>query len=106
MSPARRLLPYLEGAGLLALATVLALAAVLLTPLESVSAIYVLPVLASAVRHGTGPAVFAALLATFLSTLFYPPLLSPLVVRAPQLVDLVIFVIVALVIFSAGGKHR
>lgn len=98
--------PIAEAVGLLVAATLWAIAAVLLTPLESVSAIYVLPVLVSAARHGTGPAVFTALASTLLSTMFYPPLLSPLVMRAPQLVDLVIFVVVALVVGSLAGRLR
>jgi two-component system, OmpR family, sensor histidine kinase KdpD len=101
-----RLAPYLEAIGLLAAANAFSLAALLLTPLESVSAIFVLPVLISAARHGTETAIVTALLATLLSTLFYPPLLSPLVVRAPQLVDLVIFVVVALVVGSLAGRLR
>lgn len=97
---------YVKVVGMVAAATGAAGAIVALTPLESVSALYMLPVLAAAVRYGTGPAVAAAGLGTLMSTLFYPPLFSVLVVRPPQLVDLGISLIVALTLGRLAGKVR
>jgi len=100
------LLAYLKAAGLVAVATVPAVILVVLTPLESVSAVYILPVLAAAVRYGTGPAVAAALLGAVMTSLFYPPLFSIEVVRPSQIVDLVISLAVALTIGRLAGHLR
>lgn len=106
MNEVSSILTYLKAAGLVAAATALAAAIVALTPLESVSAIYMLPVLAAAIRYGTGPAVAAAGLGTLMTTLFYPPIFSVLVVRPPQLIDLGISLIVALTMGRLAGKVR
>ncbi len=106
MNEASSTLIYVKAAGLVAAATGLAAAIVALTPLESVSAIYMLPVLAAAVRYGTGPAVLAAGLGTLMSTLFYPPIFSVLVVRPPQLIDLGISLAVALTMGRLAGRVR
>lgn len=99
-------LAYLKAAGLVAVATVPAVILVVLTPLESVSAIYMLPGLVAAVWYGTGPAVVAALLGAVMTSLFYPPLFSVMVVRPSQIVDLVISLIVALTISRLAGHLR
>lgn len=91
---------------LVALATVVALVATATTPLESVSAIYMLPGLVAAVWYGTGPAVVAALLGAVMTSLFYPPFFSVMVVRPSQIVDLVISLIVALTIGRLAGHLR
>ena len=57
--------------GLVAVATVPAVILVLLTPLESVSALYMLPGLVAAVWYGTGPAIAAALLGADIATIPY-----------------------------------
>lgn len=100
------LLAYLKAAGLVAVATVPAVILVVLTPLESVSAIYMLPGLVAAVWYGTGPAVVAAVLGAVVTSLFYPPLLSIEVVRPSQIVDLFISLIVALTIGRLAGHLR
>lgn len=99
-------LPYLASAALVGAATALAALLVSLTPLDSVSAIYMLPVLISAVRHGTGPAVLAALLGALMTTLFYPPVFSVLVVQPAQIVDLVVSLVVALTIGRLAARVR
>ncbi|MCP4564646.1 MAG: DUF4118 domain-containing protein [Bosea sp.] len=99
-------LVYLKAAGLVAVATVPAVILVVLTPLESVSAIYMLPGLVAAVWYGIGPAVAAALLGAVMTSLFYPPLFSIEVVRPSQIVDLVISLIVALTISRLAGHLR
>jgi two-component system sensor histidine kinase KdpD len=99
-------LGYARALGLVAAATGLAVLLVMLTPLESVSAIYMLPGLAAAVWYGTGPAIAAALLGAVMTSLFYPPLFSVVVVRPSQIVDLVISLIVALTIGRLAGRLR
>lgn len=87
-------------------ATGLAASLTLIAPLESVSAIYMLPVLVSAVRYGTKPAMLAALLGAFSTSLFYPPVLSIQVVQPWQIVDLVISLSVALVMGRLAARTR
>ena len=100
------LLVYANVLLLVAAATALAAAVVSFATLESVSAIYMLPVLVAAVRYGTGPAIMAALLGALLTTLFYPPLFNVKVFRLPQLIDLVTSLVVALVIGRLAGRLR
>lgn len=100
------LLVYANVLLLVAAATALAAAVVSFATLDSVSAIYMLPVLVAAVRYGTGPAIMAALLGALLTTLFYPPLFSVKVFRLPQLIDLVTSLVVALVIGRLAGRIR
>jgi two-component system sensor histidine kinase KdpD len=100
------LLPYLGSAALVGVATTLGALLVSLTPLNSVSAIYMLPVLVSAVRYGTGPAVLAALLGAVMTSLFYPPIFSVLVVQPAQIVDLVVSLVVALTIGRLAARVR
>ena len=100
------LLVYANVLLLVAAATALAAAVVSFATLDSVSAIYMLPVLIAAVRYGTGPAIMAALLGALLTTLFYPPLFNVKVFRLPQLIDLVTSLVVALVIGRLAGRIR
>lgn len=100
------LLVYANVLLLVAAATALAAAVVSFATLDSVSAIYMLPVLIAAVRYGTGPAIMAALLGALLTTLFYPPLFSVKVFHPPQLIDLVTSLVVALVIGRLAGRVR
>ncbi|QEL21135.1 DUF4118 domain-containing protein [Bosea sp. F3-2] len=106
MAVLRSLLPYLKTAAFVAAATALAGVVVWFAPLDSVSAIYMLPVLIAAVRYGTGPAVVAALLGALMTTLFYPPLFSVLVFEPPQIIDLITSLVVALVVGQLAGKLR
>lgn len=87
-------------------ATALAGLIVWFAPLESVSAIYMLPVLVAAIRYGTGPAIAAALLGAVMTSLFYPPLFSVLVFRPAQLIDLVTSLVVALTLGWLAGHLR
>lgn len=106
MSALRFLGPYLKTAALVAAATALAGIVVWFAPLDSVSAIYMLPVLTAAVRWGTGHAVVAALLGAAMTTLFYPPLFSVLVVKPPQIIDLLTSLVVALTLGQIAGRLR
>lgn len=87
-------------------ATALAGMIVWFAPLESVSAIYMLPVLVAAIRYGTGPAIVAALLGAVMTSLFYPPLFSVLVFRPAQIIDLVTSLVVALTLGWLAGHLR
>lgn len=102
----RTLLPYLKTIGVLALATAVAGVVVWFAPLDSVSAIYMLPILVSAIRWGTGPAISAALLGAFMTSLFYPPLFSPLVFEPAQVIDLATSLVVALTVGTLAGRMR
>lgn len=102
----RLLLPYLKTVALMALATAVAGVVVWFAPLDSVSAIYMLPILISAIRWGTGPAIAAALLGAFMTSLFYPPLFSPLVFEPAQMIDLATSLVVALTVGTLAGRMR
>ncbi|WP_293801315.1 ATP-binding protein [uncultured Bosea sp.] len=105
--PALRLLsPYLKTVALMAIATMVAVVVVWFAPLDSVSAIYMLPILVSAIRWGTGPAIAAALLGAFMTSLFYPPLFSPLVFEPAQMIDLATSLVVALTVGTLAGRMR
>jgi len=105
--PALRLfLPYLKTLALLAIATAVAGIVVWFAPLDSVSAIYMLPILVSAIRWGTGPAIAAALLGALMTSLFYPPLFSPLVFEPAQMIDLATSLVVALTVGTLAGRMR
>jgi two-component system, OmpR family, sensor histidine kinase KdpD len=96
-------------AGMLVLvlcATALAGLIVWFAPLESVSAIYMLPVLVAAIRYGTGPAIVAALLGAVMTSLFYPPLFSVQVFEPAQIIDLVTSLAVALTLGWLAGHLR
>lgn len=99
-------MPYLKTAALMALATMVAVVVVWFAPLDSVSAIYMLPILVSAIRWGTGPAIAAALLGAFMTSLFYPPLFSPLVFEPAQMIDLATSLVVALTVGTLAGRMR
>lgn len=105
--PALRIfLPYLKTVALLALATAVTVVVAWFAPLDSVSAIYMLPILVSAIRWGTGPAIAAALLGAFMTSLFYPPLFSPLVFEPAQMIDLATSLVVALTVGTLAGRMR
>lgn len=102
----RHLLPYLKTVALVAAATALASFVVWSTPLDSVSAIYMAPVLIAGVRYGTGSAILAALLGALMTSLFYPPLFSPLVFKPAQMIDLVTSLAVALTVGPLVDRQR
>lgn len=97
---------YLKAAGLVLLAAIPTAAMLTFTPLETASALFMLPGLVAAVRYGTGPAILAALLGAMISALFYDPVLSVLVVTPSQIIDLAISLIVAITIGRLAGQLR
>jgi K+-sensing histidine kinase KdpD len=92
--------PYPALAALLLVAAVTAIL-FLLNPLvgfRHISIVYLIPVMISATRWGTVPAVIAAIAGFACADFFfYPPLYTFVVDDPQQLLDLVLFVIVALV---------
>ena len=97
---------YVEILALIAIATAIAVIVSSFAPLDSVSAIYMLPVLIAAVRHGTGPSVLAAFAGALMTSLFYPPLFSVLVFSPAQLIDLATSLVVALTVGRLAGRLR
>jgi K+-sensing histidine kinase KdpD len=83
---------------LVALLTAGLAAASLVANVEHVSSIYLIPVLFAAIRGGVAPAVIAALAGIGAAAFFfYPPIFDFRVQSTVQIVDLVLFVFVAVV---------
>lgn len=83
---------------LVALLTAVLAAATLLADVEHVTSIYLIPVLVAAIRGGVMPAVVAALAGVGSAAFFfYPPIFDFRVQSTVQIVDLVLFVFVAVV---------
>ena len=81
-----------------AVVTVLIASAQLFVRIEYVTILYLIPVLIAALRWGTIPAVFAAVAGVAAPAFFfYPPIYDFRVHNPDQVIDLVLFVIVALV---------
>jgi two-component system sensor histidine kinase KdpD len=97
---------FLMAIGFVLAATGFAAAMLRFTPLDSVSAIFMLPVLVAAVRYGTGPAVMAALLGALMTTLLYPPVFRVLVFTPSRVIDLVTSLLVALTVGQLAGRLR
>lgn len=95
------------GATLILLCTV-AVAAGLrhVVPILSVTNLFLVPVIISALRWGFGPALFVTGFGIVLGTLFYEPVLSVEVWTLRDIVDLVVFAIVGLVISVLGDGLR
>ena len=89
---------FVYALALIAITTVAIGVAIRFADLGHVGAIYLIPVLISAMRWGLAPALLAATAGAAASAFFfYPPIYSFLVQDWEQLVDLILFVIVALV---------
>src|SRR5262245_9265326 len=83
---------------LVAITTIAIGAAIRVVDLGHVGAIYLIPVLISAMRWGLAPALLAALTSAASSAFFfYPPIYSFAVQDWEQFVDLILFTIVAVV---------
>jgi two-component system sensor histidine kinase KdpD len=75
--------------------------------LANVAMILILPILFSAVKWGTGPAVTAAVICSLIFDYFYiPPVLGFIPSDLPYLFNLVVFVIVALLTGTLSGRLR
>jgi K+-sensing histidine kinase KdpD len=96
---ARTVIPIAASLGLVAIATVILLAASSILPLVNlVSIIYLAPVLIAATRWGLLPAVVCAFAgAAAADYLFYPPLYSFAIGDTQNIADLAVFLIIAFV---------
>jgi two-component system sensor histidine kinase KdpD len=96
---ARTVIPIAASLGLVAIATVILLAARSILPLVNlVSIVYLAPVLIAATRWGLLPAVVCAFAgATAADYLFYPPLYSFAIGDTQNIADLAVFLIIAFV---------
>jgi two-component system sensor histidine kinase KdpD len=91
-----RLLPYLKSTLTVAVVGVAAYALTLLVPLPHVPVLFLAAVVMSAVRWGLGPSLLAAFLSVAAgSYFFYSPIYSFRVANLQDLVDLVMFGLVA-----------
>ena len=88
-------------------ATICLLAVTRVFDLNHVSIVYLIPVLVSAIRWGVLPAIVSALAGIGASAFFfYPPIYSFRVSNPQQVVDLVLFVLVAIVTSHLAGNVR
>jgi two-component system, OmpR family, sensor histidine kinase KdpD len=96
---ARTVIPIAASLGLVAIATVILLAARSILPLVNlVSIVYLAPVLIAATRWGLLPAVVCAFAgAAAADYLFYPPLYSFAIGDTQNIADLAVFLIIAFV---------
>jgi two-component system sensor histidine kinase KdpD len=65
-----------------------------LVPILSVTSLFLLPVVVSAIRWGLGPSLFATVLGIVAGTLFYEPVLSVQVWTQRDIIDLCVFAVV------------
>jgi two-component system sensor histidine kinase KdpD len=67
-----------------------------LVPILSVTSLFLLPVVVSAIRWGLGPSLLATALGVVVGTLFYEPVLSVQVWTPRDIVDLCVFAVVGM----------
>ncbi len=93
-----RLAPVLGSAALTAVCGLIAHVLEMLLPIEHLSVVFLPAVLASAIAWGLGPSIFSAVLAVAVSSFFfYKPFYNLHVGEPQELVDLVVFSVVAVV---------
>ncbi len=103
----RRAWPYLASIGFVAFAGLVAWGVSQSAVVPHVSVVCLCAVLASAVRWGRGPGLFAAALSVGLSSFFfYPPIYSFEVASRQDLVDLAIFSMAALLASTLADEVR
>jgi two-component system, OmpR family, sensor histidine kinase KdpD len=100
-------LPYAISTGFVAAALGVALLISQFVDLENISLVFLAAVLASAVRYGAGPSVFAALLSVLCYNFFFiPPLYTFTIADPANVVALFFFMIVALLTSSLTARTR
>ena len=106
--PWMALLPVIGlSLALVALLTAGIAAASLFTNINHVTIIYLIPVLVAAIRGGVVPAVVAALAGISVAAfLFYPPIYDFRVRNPVQLIDLALFIFVAVVTGHLAANLR
>ena len=99
--------PYLISLAFVLLTTLVLVELVYLVELDHVGIVYVVPVLASAFFWGVGPAIVSAVAGVAATAyFFYAPLFSLGVYSWQQILDLILFVIVALVTSNLAARAR
>jgi two-component system sensor histidine kinase KdpD len=103
----RRLFAYLESALAVAVAALVAAAINQVFVLPHITVLLLAAVLFSAFRGGLGPSLFAALCSVAVSSYFFmPPLYSFRIDAAQDIVDLCVFVLVAVFTSSLAARVR
>ena len=105
--PAVSLIPHLAAVVLTGVVTLMAAVLAPVLGLVNIAIIYVLPVVFSAIRWGTGPAVTAAVVGLLTFDFFFvPPVLTFTVNDWRYLFSCAIFLIVAFLTGSLSGRFR
>ncbi len=100
-------LSYLASGAIVAVSAIIAWAVLAMASLPHVSIIFLCAVLASGVRWGRGPALFAAILSVgAASYFFYAPIYSFAVASPQDLLDLLIFSIAAVLTSALAEEVR
>src|SRR5262249_16877028 len=100
-------IPYAVSAAFVAAALAVALLISQFVDLDNISLIFLAAVLASAVRYGAGPSVFAALLSVLCYNFFFlPPLYTFTIADPANVVALFFFMIVAVLTSSLTARTR
>ncbi len=100
-------IPYAISTAFVAAALGVALLISQFVDLDNISLVFLAAVLASAVRHGAGPSVFAALLSVLCYNFFFlPPLYTFTIADPANVVALFFFMIVALLTSSLTARTR
>ncbi len=99
--------PYVISTGFVGAALGIALLISQFVDLDNISLVFLAAVLASAVRYGAGPSVFAALLSVLCYNFFFlPPLYTFTIADPANVVALFFFMIVALLTSSLTARTR
>jgi len=100
-------LPYVVSTGLVAIALGIALLIDRFVDLENISLVFLAAVLASAVRFGVGPSVYASLVSVLCYNFFFlPPLYTFTIADPANVIALFFFLIVAVLTSSLTARMR
>jgi two-component system, OmpR family, sensor histidine kinase KdpD len=100
-------LPYVVSTGFVGIALLIALGIDQFVDLENISLVFLAAVLASAVRFGIWPSVYAALVSVLCYNFFFIPPLYTLTIADPaNFVALIFFLIVAVITSSLTARTR
>jgi len=103
----KELLRVLMTLGMVAAITVFVLALVSETGLEHGSVVYLIPVVVAAVRWGIVPAIVAAVCGVLASAFFfYPPIYSFRITNPHEVINLILFVFVAVVVSQLATRLK
>jgi two-component system sensor histidine kinase KdpD len=101
------LAPYLQSAGAVVVAAVIAKLAYHLFALPNLSMIFLMAVLLSAVRWGLAPSIFASLFSAAVYNFFFiPPLYTFTIASSYEVLAFVVYLTVAILISNLAGRVR